>query len=219
MVAAKLGDIVDGLIGAGAIAFTLVTPILRPRRLRWGATDEETRRILPGDELVPTPRWQYTHAVTIHAPPEQVWPWLAQIGYGRGGLYSYQGLENLIGCDIRNADRILPEFQTLRVGDSIQIDSRIPPLPIALLEPGRVLVLHGVPSAENPVNTSWGFYLDALDARHTRLITRSRSDYPLTPAMRFWWGPLVIEPIGFVMERKMLLGIKQRAETVIPAAD
>ena len=208
----SIKDVFEGVVGAAGIAFSLLTPMLRPVRVRWGATDEEIVMKLPGDEFVPTPKWRYTHAVTIRAPVAEVWKWLVQMGYQRGGLYSYQWLESVIGCEMHNADKIIPEYQSLNVGDSIYIDSRVPPLPVALIDPLRTLVLHGKPTEDNEVNTTWGFYLFAIDAHSTRLIARSRSDYAATTAMRLTWGPLLIEPVTFVMERKMLLGIKARAE-------
>lgn len=112
----NLNDFVEGIEGAFLIAFALLTPFLRRWRCRWGATDEEVKRTLPGDELVPAPEWQWTHAITINAPPEQVWPWIVQMGQGRGGFYSYEALEDLVGCKIHNASRIVPEWQDLKVG-------------------------------------------------------------------------------------------------------
>src|SRR5690242_10440737 len=105
------------LLGLGAaIAYALV---FRPWHLRWGATDEETTETLPGDALVPHPKSQATHAITIHAPVAEVWPWLVQVGQDKGGFYSYTWLENLVGCQMRNADRIVPQFQQLQVGDKV----------------------------------------------------------------------------------------------------
>ena len=93
--------------------------LIRPRILRWGATDEEAAERLPGDEVVAQPRYQTTHAVTIHARRSEVWPWLVQLGQGRGGLYSYDWLENLFGLGFRSADRIIPDLQRLAVGDQV----------------------------------------------------------------------------------------------------
>lgn len=89
---------------------------IRPWHLRWGATDEELGKPLPGDELVPHPGIESTRAITVNAPVEQVWSWLAQIGQDRGGFYSYEWLENLAGCRMRNADRVHPEWQHREVG-------------------------------------------------------------------------------------------------------
>jgi len=127
----------------GAVAFAAYWHWLRPWHVRWGATEAEVRRALPGDELLPNPKLSATHAITIHAPVAEVWPWLAQIGQGRGGFYSYTWIENLLGCDIHNADRVHPEWQNLKAGDQILLHPKIPPIPAVIVEPRRVIVLHG----------------------------------------------------------------------------
>ena len=104
------------LAAAGAGTLAAYALAVRPWHVRWGATDEEVNERLPGDELVRHPNVEATHAVTIKAPAEEVWPWLVQIGQDKGGFYSYSWLENLAGCRLRNADRIVPEFQRLKVG-------------------------------------------------------------------------------------------------------
>lgn len=119
-------DIAQTVEGAARIAFALVTPFLRPGRLTWGATPGEAARTLPGDELIPNPKWSYTHVVAIHTAPGAIWPWLLQMGDNRGGLYSYDFLENLAGCNMHSADRIVPELQDLKVGDCIKIHPRVP---------------------------------------------------------------------------------------------
>jgi hypothetical protein len=186
---------------------------LRPWHIRWGATDDEVVRSLPGDEIVPRPRKFSTRAITIAAPAEAVWPWLVQIGQGRGGLYSYDWLENLAGCDIHSTNRIIPELQYLEFGDVIRLGPEgYPAYPIAAVEPGRALVLGG----DDPKNGahSWAFILEPIDERITRLIVRSRDDYPPTLANFVIWRAIT-EPAHFAMERKMLFGIKQRAEAAV----
>jgi hypothetical protein len=204
---------------AGAAAYTL---FVRPWHLHWGATDEEVKCPLPGDNFVALPRIAATHAVTIHVPAAEVWPWLVQIGRGRGGFYSYTWIENLMGLDIHNEDRIVPAFQELRVGDVIPFDATGFGVPVAILEPTRTLVLHGdtrtAPAGEAPVvkpgeflSVSWGFYLEAIEPQTTRLIERFRADFsPTLPNTLFYRG--FLEPGAFIMERRMLLGIKERAE-------
>jgi hypothetical protein len=106
-------NVFENLLGAFQVAGTLIlSPVLRPWYNSWGVTEEEAARSLPGDELVPDPRLGYTRAITIQAPPERVWPWLIQIGQGRGGLYSYDGLENLVGCDIHSAEHTSQSCRT-----------------------------------------------------------------------------------------------------------
>ena len=191
------------LAAAGTVA--TLAYVLRVRRwlLTWGATPEELRRPLPEDELVPDPGSQSTRAVTIDAPVEEVWPWLAQIGQDRGGFYSYEWLENLAGCRMRNADRIHPEWQLREVGETVLLHPASG-LRVARFEPDRVLALE-----------SWGaFVLEPIDERRTRLIARGRSKRGLASAAY----ALLLEIPHFVMERKMLLGIKARAERVASAA-
>jgi hypothetical protein len=170
---------------------------IRPWLRRWGATDDELERTLPGDELVPDPAIGSTWSVTIDAPAEEVWPWLAQIGQDRGGFYSYEWLENLAGCGLRNADRIHPEWQQRAVGEVVPLHPT-GGLPLAHFEPGRALVLEG-----------WGsFVVEPIDGQRTRLVSRSR-------APKGWAAisyALLLEIPHFVMQRKMLLGIKERAE-------
>jgi hypothetical protein len=205
----------ESIEGAALIAFHLLTPFLRSYRAVWGASADELRWTLPGDDLVPQPKWHYTRAITIDAPAAEVWAWLVQIGIGRGGLYSYEGLENLAGCNLHNADRILPEYQDLQAGDEIKIHPKAPGMNVAIVEAGHYLLIHndnrkaGVPSY---IHTTWLLYLHEVDPVTTRLISRGRNDYSPQLTNKLWMGPLFVEPMGFVMERKMLLGIKQRAE-------
>jgi hypothetical protein len=182
-------------LGVGMAAAYLLA--LRPRLRRWGATDDEVERTLPGDELVPEPAIDSTWAVSIDAPAEDVWPWLAQIGQDRGGFYSYEWLENLAGCELRNADRIHPDWQDRAVGEIVPLHPTCG-LPLAHFEPGRALVLEG-----------WGsFVVEPIDAGQTRLISRSR-------VPKGWSAvsyALLLELPHFIMQRKMMLGIKERAE-------
>ena len=190
-------------IGAGAVA-TYAWGI-RPWHLRWGATDEELNEPLIGDELVAHPKLRATHAITINAPAADIWPWLVQMGQDRGGFYSYTWLENLAGCHMRNADEIMPEWQDLKVGDKVWLHPKAPPVEVAAIEPGRAIVLK-----------PWGaFVLQPIDEKSTRLIIRSQGDYEpdlRNPMLNFLLWRVVYEPAHFIMERKMLLGIKERAE-------
>ncbi len=205
----KLKNIGEGIEGAAFIVFALVTPFLRPRRTRWGATDAEVKKKLPGDELMPHPKWGYTHVVTIKASAAEVWPWIVQMGQGRAGFYSYEFLENLVGCNIHNADRIIPEFQHLQVGESIKLHPKAP-VPVAIVEPNHALVLH----FEADFSSNWMWVLEKVDDKTTRLISRWSGDYGPGLKNRLSYGPCFMEPIEFNMSRKMLLGIKQRAESL-----
>jgi hypothetical protein len=212
--------VLENVGGAARIAWALATPFLRGRRVRWGATDDELRRAFPGDALVPRPRWQFLHAITVGVPAAAVWPWIAQLGQGRGGFYSYQLLENMIGCGIENAATIHPEWQAVASGDPIKLHTNAPPLRLALVEPGHALVMHGGPTSatDGPlpsgvtVNVSWALVVESLDASRSRLFSRERADHGPGLLDHLGYGPWLVEPISFVMDRRMLHGIKWRAE-------
>ena len=223
----KLVHILESIEGAARIAACLVFRFaLWPWYSRWGATDDEVKRRLPGDERVPHPKLTTTLAVSIRAPAADVWPWVAQIGQERGGLYSYELLENLIGCRIHNADRIMPEWQ-LTAGDAVRLGPKGYPLyKVVEVQPNRALVLAGAdPKTEQPfepsdpmpaayANSTWTFFVDEQAGGATRLISRNQLDYaPENFLNRLIWRWMT-DPIGFVMTRKMLLGIKRRAEAV-----
>ncbi len=209
-------------LALGSAAMAAYVQHVRPWMLRWGATDDEILRALPGDDLVPYPKLNATHAITIDAPVTEVWPWLVQIGQGRGGFYSYDWLENAMGLEIHNADRILPEFQDLKVGDKVPLSPDGFGIPVAILKPCRALVLHGdsrldpnaIPELRpgDFVSASWGWLLEQVDERRTRLVERWRADWNPSPQNTVFMRAL-LEPGAFLMERKMLLGIKERAET------
>jgi hypothetical protein len=208
--------LLPSLEGAGWIAFHIVAPYRRGWREQWGATTAEARRVFPCDELIPRPCWGSTRAIDIQAAPEAVWPWLLQMGDGRAGLYSYQTLENMVGCKMRNLTVIAPEYQNLKVGDGIKLHDKIPALPVIYLQSYEGLVVGGGPGgpgAPQGVGTTWGWFLEARGPHQTRLIERYRTVYPPTRAARLAYGKAIMEPITFVMARKMLLGIKARAES------
>jgi hypothetical protein len=201
------------------VAHLLLTPIIGRRRLTWGATAAETQLRLPGDELVPRPKWSFIYGVTIAAPPTKVWPWIAQIGQGRGGFYSYQTLENLVGCHIENLAEIRPELQHPAVGDAIRLHPESPPMRVALVEAPHALVLDGAPAESGREGGSaavtWQFFL-ARGNGSTRLLMRGRNDYDAELKERFFFGRFPLEPITFVMSRKMLLEIKRLAKERSP---
>jgi hypothetical protein len=170
---------------------------IRPWTRRWGTTADELEAPLPGDELVPDPGVRMTRAVTIDAPPDAVWPWLAQIGQDRGGFYSYAWLENLAGCRLRNADRVHPEWQHREVGETVLLHPATGPR-LARFDRNRSYAFEG----------GWYFALEPLPGGRTRLFARSRIRRGF-PSLTY---AVFIEFPHFVMERKMLLGIKARAE-------
>jgi hypothetical protein len=195
-------------IGGAAAAYIRLA---RPRQLRWGATDQESDGSLPGDDLIANPDLTATRAITVHTSADQVWPWIAQLGQDRGGFYSYDVLENLVGCNIHSADQIVPEWQEINVGDQVNLHPEVG-LDVAVVEPGRALVLRsGVPmgAAPPPYDFTWAFVLQEQPEGTTRLLVRERYAYTQR------WAPLLVEPVAvvaFVMTQRMLRGIRERAE-------
>lgn len=192
-----------GLTGLGSLYILLI----RPRHQRWGATAHEAAAHMPGDELVPDPNWNVTRAISIAAPPRAVWPWLVQMGYQRGGLYSYDRLDRIFGVlDRPSADTVIPQFQSLAAGDTIPIGHDAG-WPVAAVEPERLLVL----DIRRPrLHITWSFVLTWMANGDTRLVLRYRGraeprliDLPLYA---------FLDVAEFIMTRKMLLGIKMRAE-------
>jgi hypothetical protein len=180
---------------------------------RWGTTPADLTRVMSGDAAVVDPSCAATLAVTVEAKPADIWPWLVQIGYQRGGLYSYDWLDRLFGyLDRPSATRILPEYQELKVGDEIPI-GRGGGFPVTAIEPSRALVLGGTGDGFQWV---WQFGLYPLDGKRTRLVSRNSVRVPSTLG---WWLFLrVVEPAAFLMTRRMLLGLKRRAEAPAVAA-
>lgn len=198
--------ILFGLFLVLDIVLIYAIPVRRWMR-QWGATRAELRREMRGDREVPAPDYDTTLAVTVDAPAAFVWPWLIQLGCGRGGLYSYDWLDRLFGyLDAPSADRILPEFQHLRVNDEIPI-GRGGGFPVTAIEPGRTLVMSGV---ANGMHWMWELALAPIDGTSTRLISRNRAEVPRTLAAKLFM--VVLEPAAFIMTRKMLLNLKRRAE-------
>jgi hypothetical protein len=201
-----------GLLDMALIVPT--APLSRRWFNRWGARPDEIRRPLPGDEIVPRPRLAYTRAISIDAPPSAVWPWLVQIGQGRGGLYSYDGLENLVGCELHSADTILPEHQRLAPGDHVLFgpaEKKFPGQVVLEVIPERALVMCARhPETRQPERSAtWVFVLEP-EGQGTRLLVRGRNGYAKGATNHVAWH--VVEPIAFVMERRMLRGLKARAE-------
>jgi hypothetical protein len=201
----RLPKVVAALMVAGAYWFPV-----RRWFSRWGTTPEELARFMPGDALIPNPTEMSMQAVTVNALPEDIWPWLVQIGYQRGGLYSYDWLDRLSGFLERpSATRILPEFQQLAVGDKILWDRRGTELIVGVLEPFHALALSYEVRGFVWV---WQLGLYPLYDQRTRFVTRGTERVPKTP---LWWlGMRVMEPASFIMTRRFLLGVKERAEAL-----
>ncbi|MDV3219820.1 SRPBCC family protein [Intrasporangium sp.] len=184
--------------------------------LHWGATYPELQEPLPGDDLLPDARRVATRGITIGAPPDEVWPWIAQLGQGRGGLYSYDWLENLVGCEIHSVDHLVPEWQDVGVGDHVRLHPDTA-LTVVAVEPGAHLVLRPRPVERHggvdrfPFDYTWAFVLRRHPGRRTRLIVRERY------AIRSPAAIAIVEPLAVVsavMGIKQLRGIRDRATRV-----
>lgn len=172
--------------------------------MQWGAEPAEVAGVLPGDELLPDADGVSTRAITIEAPPSDVWPWLAQMGPApRGGAYTYDWIENLLGLHMHSADTVLPEFQDLQVGETIAFGANT--MRAELVRPGRALAWRSTDG-----NWVWAFTLVERDGG-TRLVSRNRYRLPTLGARLIM---LAMEPGSLVMERKMLRGLKARAEAL-----
>jgi hypothetical protein len=199
------------LLSAFSVALLITLIYLlwaRPAQLRWGATDAEVARSMPGDALSHRPTFLSTRAITIDATPQVIWPWLVQIGYGRAGFYGYDILENLGSPrGLRSADHIVPELQQLAVGDPLPL-SAAGGLVVNAIAPNHYLVWSGT-SGEYPGAFTWALY--PVDARHTRLVSRIQWSH-------HWSRPLMMgmdlftEFTDHLAVRKILQGVKDRAE-------
>lgn len=192
-------------IAAGGYVFAV-----RPWMRRWGATDADIVRPMPGDADVPDANYDTTLGVTIEAGPAEIWPWLPEMGYQRGGLYSYDRLDRLFGfLDRPSATRVLPYWQHLEVGDEIPMGAGAG-FPVRAVDPFASLVLGGdAPGAR----WMWEFGLYPVSAGRTRLISRNRARVARTIGRRLFL--VALEPAAFLMTRKMLLGIRKRAERLV----
>jgi hypothetical protein len=215
-----------GLLAVFALVLLVLIPAaLRPWHLRWGATDRELQQQFPCDELVLSGANTATRAVTIQSPPEQVWPWIVQIGEDRAGFYSYTWLENLFLADMHNYDRIVPEWQTRQVGDIVwmarkdRFHGRGRAI-VAVLEARHAMGLVSpddyakLAKSGPPISGAWTFILQPEGTTASRLIMRTLG-VPTGPFNRAF-NYFVYDPAHFIMERRMLLGIKERAERFQP---
>jgi len=211
------------VLATGAVVFGVFLAVERPWFLRWGATTEEITAARPGDARVPVARDQVTRAVTVHASADQIWPWIAQLGQDRGGFYSYEVLEDLVGGEMPRAEQILPQYQEWRAGDRLWM---YPPdkaggmgnAPLVACEPERYIVFAirqlGTPPTQ-PEDGVWGFALEPAGAGSTRLIAWSRAAGETRPLFRII-NRALFEPAHYVMERRTLLNVKALAEGRVP---
>jgi hypothetical protein len=198
-----LGGLVGSLVVAGVVvaAVAIYVGLVRPWQVRWGATADEAARAMPGDGILGPRAPSTTRAITIGAPADQVWPWLAQLGFGRAGWYSYDWLDN---DGQPSATQIRPEWQHLRAGDQILM------MPGAGFDVTEVEDGHYFTAQAPDQTMSWCLAVEPLGHHHCRLISRWRARWHITPASAAWIA--LSDPGAFIMERKMLLGVKARAE-------
>ncbi len=199
--------------GSIVLGCALMQPVRR-WYLRWGATPDELARTMPLDERIEHPNLNSTMGITIDAPPGEIWPWIVQLGEPpRAGYYSYTFIERMVGLDVKNAGRLLPEFQTLEVGQAIDRNGT---MVVQAVEPEAFLVL-GPPEHTPGVQATWAMALYPVDERRTRLVMRVRSAWSSWTMLRTtppytWPFYLLVEPGAFLMERKMLKEIKRLVE-------
>lgn len=219
---AVLGLVLGAALTAAVLLLVVYVTLVRPWHNRWGATDAEVTRAFPHDSLAPHPKMQATRGITIQAPVEAVWPWLAQLGCGRAGWYSYDHLDN---GGVPSATSILPEFQSIALGDKIGMtpDGKMA-MPVAALEAPHLMVLGGTmdgrgqtddindPALTKYFNWIIIILLEEAGAGATRLLIRNRAGWNPSLLNNVLYGGF-IALFSFIMERKMLLGICQRAET------
>ena len=209
--------VLAALEGVALFVWNLIaTPFIGRRRRQWGTVGTEATDPLPGDELVPNPKWSYTLGVGIDAPPEDVWPWVAQIGQGRGGFYTYETLENMVGCRITNTTEILPAHQHPKPGDNIHLHWDTPPLRVETVDPPNALVLYGSPAEVSNDEiwgaSTWQFIVKSDAVGGSRFLTRGHYDYAPNWQSRLMFGRFPMEVITYVMSRKMMLEMKRLAE-------
>ena len=199
-----------GLALLSGVAFGVYLRFYRPWHSRWGATDEEVALEMPGDEVIDQPMLNVTRAITIRARPEEIWPWIVQIGFRRAGFYSYDLLDNL---GKPSADRLIPELQHIEVGTWIPMSGKVTQetaFRVRAFEPNHWMLWEKAAS-------TWAWKLIPIDEEYTRLIIRLRCRYR-------WTRPTIVSDLilmelgDFPMMRKLMLGIKQRAERAHEAA-
>ncbi|MGV9665237.1 SRPBCC family protein [Nocardia niigatensis] len=183
----------------------------RTKCVTWGSTTDEVGRAMPGDDLLPGAGTVTTRAITVAATPEQIWPWLVQMGPGRAGAYTYDWVENLLGLDMHSADEILPQYQQLAVDDVLPMGKSGPAMRVAVLDRPHAVVLA---SADHHWVWAFGLY---PTQEGTRLVSRNRIDLPDAGPLQRLFYMLIMEPGSLIMEAKMLRGIKERAERTVVA--
>ncbi|MBT3363180.1 MAG: hypothetical protein HN929_11995 [Chloroflexi bacterium] len=223
-----LNNIWEAICGTSLMFVIIILPFLRSKLRKWGSTKEELARELSGDDLIEDMKGWYNHAITIKATPAAVWPWIVQLGQNKGGFYSYELLENIAKSKIHNVDRIVPEFQDTAIGDAVMMTPTAAPYIVSAIDSGRAFILRlrvnletqqtvnvAEPLPPKYQDGSWLFLLEETSEGKTRMITRSRNKWNQSKTNTFFYGLFGI--ISMVMDRKMLKGIRKRAEKAAKA--
>jgi hypothetical protein len=205
--------IILAILAAGIFLVALYWWVARPWYAHWGATAAELTMKLPGDDIAAGANMVSTRTVTVHAPAAKIYPWLVQLGQGRGGMYSYEWLENLARCDIHNVYQIIPTLQQVQAGQEIRMGPEGYPLyHIYSFEPGHSFVLRPAdPVTKQPGPASWALVLNEGPDGTTRLIARQRQAVGPGFANFLTWR-VIVDPMSFIMEQKMLRTIRDLAE-------
>jgi len=197
-------------------------PLFHDAITQWGSSQEERTMVLPGDELLPDEAEvsSSTFAITINRPPADIWPWIVQMGMSKGAFYSYDCWENLCGCSMTcNANEIVPEWQSPSIGDPVYLAHpkcmpSISKETIKICEPEKHFVL-GLMEDESGLGGIWSFHLIPIDANTTRFVSRLTAVVPdskFLQCLAFFFFHIFGEPNHFMMQRKIMLGVKYRAE-------
>lgn len=211
--------VLEGIEGIGvALAVLLTWPVSRRWLWNWGSLADERDRSWPGDELVLPDHATYTRAVSIAAPSGDTWPWLIQFGLGRAGFYSYELLERIVGIPVRNVESIVPDLQSLSVGNEILLHPKAPGIPVAALAEGRHVCFGVVDRPDRPATShdparSWSMYVEPGAGNSSRLLLRGCIEPVRGPTISRRLANLLEGPIDFVMEQRMLRTIKRLAES------
>ena len=210
---------IEGLLLSPLII--LMWPIARRWLRDWGSTAAERAESWPGDALAPAATVVQTRAVDIRAPAAAVWPWVVQFGLGRAGFYSYELIERLVGIPVRNVESMLPDYQSLEVGEEIKLHPDAPGIPVGKVDPGRHVCFGGIgePTTDiQELRRSWSMYIVSLSPRSTRLVLRTCIEELQAPTVTKRLGAALETPVDFIMEQRMLRTLRRLSEECGEAA-
>lgn len=210
--------------GFGLLPLVLLTwPVSRRWLENWGSRPDERARTWPGDKLVTSANHTCTRAIDVAAAGPDVWQWVVQFGLGRAGFYSYELLERLVGIPVKNVESVVPELQSLAVGDEVLLHPKAPGIPVGLLEPGShvcygVLDESGESNSNPDPGRSWSMYILPTGPNSSRLVLRGCIEPVREPSASKWVSLALVEPIDFLMEQRMLRTIRRLAESNVGQA-